>query len=140
MGENKKTPFIRTMQKNAKKILIVEDDGLVLETLAKRFRDEGFFVVTATNGEDAQKRIAEDTPDLILLDLVIPLVDGMSVLRELRQSEKGKKVLVILLTNLSASEKVAEAISYDVYDYLIKSDWKLENLVQKVKKYFPEMK
>jgi len=122
-----------------KKMLIVEDDGLVLETLAHRFRDENFYVTAVADGDAAQKSIDDDVPDIILLDLLIPGVDGMELLRNLRKTENGKKTPVMLLTNLSDSSKVAEAVSHGVYDYLVKSDWKLEDLVTKAKGYFPEM-
>jgi two-component system response regulator VicR len=120
-----------------KKMLIVEDDGLVLDTLAHRFREENFYVTAVVGGEEAMKSIKEDMPDIILLDVVIPEKDGMTVLRELRELENGKNVPVILLTNLSDSAKVAEAVSHGVYDYLVKIDWKLDSLVAKVKGYFP---
>ncbi|MCK9351528.1 MAG: response regulator [Candidatus Paceibacterota bacterium] len=121
-----------------KKMLIVEDDGLILDTLAHRFREEGFYVTAVSDGDMAQKNIAEDCPDIILLDILIPKVDGMKVLTDLRENENGKNVPVIILTNLPDSSKVAEAVSHGVYDYLVKADWKLDNLVKKVKGYFPQ--
>ena len=123
-----------------KKLLIVEDDGLILDTLAHRFRSEGFYVTAVTDGDMALKSIAEDPPDIILLDLLIPGTDGMEILRQLKKKEEQKKIPIVILTNLSDSSKVAEAISNGVYDYLVKSDWKMENLVTKVKGYFSSPK
>lgn len=122
-----------------KKMLIIEDDGLILDTLAHRFREEGFYVTAVFDGDLAEKSLAEDLPDIILLDILIPGVDGMKVLENLRKTKGGEKISVILLTNLSDSAKVAQAVSFGVTDYLVKSDWKLDSLVVKVKKYFPEM-
>jgi DNA-binding response OmpR family regulator len=121
-----------------KKILIVEDDALILDTLAGRFQEEGFYVTAVADGTKALESAFEGHPDIILLDIVIPEMDGMAVLNALRKDEWGKKVPIILLTNFSDSARVAEAISYDVYDYLVKADWKIDGLVQKVKSYFPE--
>ena len=121
-----------------KKILIVEDDALILDTLTQRFQEEGFYVTGVVDGDRALSVAFEEHPDVILLDIVIPGLDGMEVLNSLRKDEWGKKVPIILLTNLSDSGRVAEAVSYGVYDYLVKSDWKLDSLIQKVKTYFPE--
>lgn len=120
-------------------MLIVEDDGLILDTLAHRFREEGFYVTAVVDGDLAEKSLAEELPDIVLLDILIPEVGGMKVLENLRNTKGGEKTPVILLTNLSDSSKVSEALSYGVTDYLVKSDWKLEDLIMKVKKYFPEM-
>jgi DNA-binding response OmpR family regulator len=123
-----------------KKILIVEDDALILDTLTQRFQEEGFYVTAVADGDKALSAAFEGHPDVILLDIVIPGLDGMEVLNSLRKDEWGAKVPIILLTNFSDSGRVAEAVSYGVYDYLVKSDWKLDSLVKKVKTYFPEEK
>lgn len=72
-------------------------------------------------------------PDLILLDIVMPKMDGMTMLAQLREDEWGKTARVITLTNLSDTEKVAEAIEHGSYEYLVKSDWKIEDVVAKVR-------
>jgi DNA-binding response OmpR family regulator len=123
-----------------KKMLIIEDDGLILDTLAHRFREEGFYVTAVLDGDLAEKNLSEELPDIILLDILIPGVEGMKVLENLRKMKGGEKIPVILLTNLSDSAKVAQAVSFGVTDYLVKSDWKMDSLVVKVKKYFPEIR
>ncbi len=72
-------------------------------------------------------------PDLIILDLIMPKTDGLSMLKELRGDDWGKEVPVIILTNLSDAENVAKAMEKGVYDFLVKSDWKLEDLIKRVK-------
>ena len=72
-------------------------------------------------------------PDMILLDIIMPKMDGMSMLRKLREDNWGKTAKVILLTNLSSPEAVTEAIQHNVYDYLVKTNWKLESIVIKVR-------
>ncbi len=114
------------------KIVIAEDDALLLRSLGDRFTKEGFTVFPAKNGVEAVKFSLENHPDIILLDIVMPIMDGMAALKRIREDAWGKDASIILLTNLSDAEKVAEAVSYGVYDFLIKIDWKLEELVKKV--------
>jgi len=73
-------------------------------------------------------------PDLILLDIILPKMDGMTVLKKLREDDRGKDVPVILLTNLDYSVGVAKAMESGAYDYLVKVDWTLEEVVEKVRK------
>lgn len=115
------------------KLVIAEDDALLLRSLKDRFTQEGFTIFPAQNGVEAVKFSLENHPDLILLDIVMPIMDGMSALKRIREDEWGKTAQVIFLTNLSDSEKVAEAVSQGVYDFLIKIDWKLDDLVKKVR-------
>lgn len=121
------------MGKANKKILIVEDDKLLLEVLKKRFIEEKFRVLEAINGEDGLKKAIDNRPDIILLDIIMPVMDGMTMLEKLREDEWGKNVEVIILTNLSDVSKVQESLSRGVYDYLVKSDWRLDDLIKRVK-------
>lgn len=115
------------------KLVIAEDDALLLRSLKDRFTKEGFTVFPAQNGVEAVKFSLENHPDIILLDIVMPVMDGMTALKRIRDDAWGKNASIILLTNLSDSEKVAEAVSEGVYDFLIKVDWKLDDLVKKVR-------
>ncbi len=114
------------------KLVIAEDDALLLRSLKDRFTQEGFTVFPAQNGVEAVKFSLENHPDIILLDIIMPIMDGMTALKRIREDAWGKDVPIMILTNLSDSEKVAEAISRGVYDFLIKIDWKLDDLVKKV--------
>lgn len=120
------------MNNNKKKILVVEDDELTLQTLGGRLKREGFTVLEADNGEDGLKIALAERPDLVLLDLIIPLMDGLTVLERLRNDEVGKDISVIILSNLSDAEKVEKAVKGKVHDYLVKTDWTLEELVGRV--------
>lgn len=117
----------------AKKLLIVEDDQALLAVLVDKFSNEDFLVLSAKDGQEGLNRARADHPDLILLDIILPVMDGMNMLYELRKDFWGKTVPVILLTNLSEAQKVAESLRQGVSDYLVKSDWKLEDIVKKVK-------
>ncbi|MSU75081.1 MAG: response regulator [Candidatus Magasanikbacteria bacterium] len=115
-----------------KTILIVEDELPLLRALTQKFEKEGFVILQAKDGVEGLAMAKSHHPDLILLDLLLPGLSGMEILRDLRRDEWGVSVPVIILTNLSDSEKVAEALTHDVGDYLVKSDWMLADLVKKV--------
>jgi len=110
----------------------------LLDILVSMFTIEGFNVIKAEDGQEGLDVALEHHPDLILLDIVMPKMNGMDVLQKLRKDEWGKNVPIILLTNLSDSEKVEDAMKYGVYDYLIKTDWELKDVVKKVKEKLGE--
>jgi len=93
---------------------------------------EGFKVISAENGIEAIKKLEESIPDLILLDIVMPYMDGIDVLRKIKKEEKWKKIPVILLTNLSDKEKIEEALGIGADDYLIKSHFTPSEVISKV--------
>ncbi len=116
-----------------KKILIVEDEISLLKALEEKFVHEGFEVLKARNGEEGLQKALEAKPDIILLDIIMPKMDGITMIKELRKDAWGRDAKIILLTNLSSPEAVTEAIQHNVYDYLVKTNWKLESIVMKVK-------
>ena len=114
-------------------VLVVEDESAVSEALEDKFGREGFDVLVAKDGAIGLKVALKEAPDLILLDIIMPIMDGITMLEKLHKNKKGKKIPVIMLTNLSDSARVEEARKEGVNDYLIKSDWKLDDVVKKVK-------
>lgn len=120
---------------NKKIILITEDEKTLRDALHLKLTSEGFNIFEAKNGEDGLKISLKEHPDLILLDVVMPKMDGMEMLRKLRTDEWGKNVPVIILTNLpSADEKMNKDITeLEPTYYFIKSDKKIEEVVEKVK-------
>lgn len=116
-----------------KKILIIEDEQTLLEVLTKKFLDEKYDVITALNGKEGLKTALKMHPDLILLDIIMPVMDGMTMLRKLREDKWGKEAEVVILTNLSDVAKVQESLSRGVFDYLVKSDWRLDDVAKIVK-------
>lgn len=117
-----------------KKILIIEDEKPLRSALHDKLSREGFSVILeAQNGKDGLEIALREHPDMILLDIVMPVMDGMTMLRELRKDAWGKDVKVIILTNLSDNEKVGEAVSGGAYDYLVKTDWRLEDVISKIR-------
>jgi DNA-binding response OmpR family regulator len=118
--------------KKRKLLLIVEDEASLAKALDKKFSSENFEVIIAKDGEKGLSMALENHPEIILLDIVMPKLDGISMLKELRKDSWGSSVPIIMLTNLSDAEKVAEATESGVYDYLVKSDWKIADIVKKV--------
>jgi len=121
-----------------KKILVVDDEKTLRNALREKLSSEGYRVSEAADGKEGLKKALSEHPDLILLDVMMPKMDGIEVIRELQADNWGKKARVIMLTNVSDPIKVAEATetgskNMTIYDYMIKSDWKLEEVVEKVK-------
>ena len=122
------------MEREKNKILIVEDELSLLKVLELKFESEDFQVLTAVNGEDGLQLALQNKPNIILLDIIMPKMDGITMLKKLRETQYGKSTNVIILTNLSDSKAVEESIKAGVFDYLIKTDWKLDAVVDRVKR------
>ena len=121
---------------NMKKLLlIVEDELIVAKTMAEKLKAEGYDVITASDGLEGLKIAELEHPDLILLDLLLPKMEGMEVLSELRKDVWGKTVPVIILTNLSGvdGEKLCDVSELEPCYYLIKANESLQNVVDKIK-------
>lgn len=119
-----------------KKILVIEDEVSQRKALVDKFTREGFDVLEAKDGKEGLSVALKEQPHIILLDIVMPKMDGMAMLKKLRQeNEWGKSVPVILLTNLSSDDdKILKGVSEDLPAYyLVKSDWAIDDVVKKVK-------
>lgn len=120
---------------NKKKIMVVEDDSFVMDIYKTKLTQEGFDVIEAINGAEALKKLKETKPDLVLLDIVMPYMDGLEVLKNMKNDEMAKDIPVILLTNLSQKEEVKNGMSLGASDYLIKSHFTPSEVLAKVKTY-----
>ena len=121
---------------NKTKILIVEDDPTLLEGYGEAIASNGFLALKAKNGQEGLEIALREKPDLILLDILMPIMDGLTALQKLRQeNEYGKNVPVILLTNLSAnSEDIVENVAETKPAYYIaKADLTFRQVVEKIK-------
>lgn len=117
-----------------KRILIVEDDLPLLNALAETFEKEGFQVLKAQDGEGGLKVALKESPDLILLDIIMPKMHGWQMLEKLREDSWGKKVMVIVLSNISDPQKKEQFMETgQVVDYLVKTELRLQDVVHKVK-------
>ena len=113
-------------------ILLVEDERNLQRTLSDLLEDEGHEVVSAMNGEEGFAEAKEEQPDLILLDLILPKLHGFKVLKKLKNTEKTKDIPVIILTNLEGTDDVQKALEMGVTTYLVKSDYELGEVLNKV--------
>ncbi len=127
---------METNNTNPKKILLVEDEASVRDILSNKLKIEGFEVIFAKDGSSGYGIAMDQKPDLVIADILLPIMDGLELLKKLRNDgDWGRKVPIILLTNLSPdSEKINQAITENTPTYyLIKTDWSLQDIVQKVK-------
>jgi len=122
-------------EKYAHKILIIEDEQAMLDALTDNLHAAGFaHVLQARNGQAGLDTALQENPDLILLDIVLPKMDGMTMLKKLRSDSKGKDLKVILLTNLTADDSIMAGIATNEPSYyLIKTDHSISDVIQKVK-------
>ena len=117
-----------------KKILIVEDEISYIKLLKDQLSSKGYRVFVATNGKEGLTLAKKHSPDLILLDIKMPIMDGMTMLDLLRRTESGNVTKVIMLTNLETTGKIINnAIKDQLTFYFVKSDTKLTNLFKKIK-------
>jgi len=116
-----------------KKILIVEDEATLQRALSEFLALENFEVVNALDGESGVEMAKKARPDLILLDIILPKKDGYEVIDDLRAEKETKDIPIILLTNLETSENITKAFEKGIKTYLVKSDYKLEEVVKKIK-------
>lgn len=115
-----------------KKILVVDDDDSLNTILVDKLNISGFEAKGAVDGEDGLAKALANHPDVILLDLVMPKMNGMEMLKKLRTDEWGKTAKVVILTLLDKVDYVAEAMEYKVSGYIVKTDYSLEGIVKKI--------
>src|SRR6266404_7485210 len=106
-----------------KKILLVEDDEMLLNILVDVFSKEQFTVLSARNGEEGLKQATEKVLDIILLDILMPKMDGIAMMKKIRENPKLKKTPAVILTNLNDTQAITQALETGAYDFLVKSDW-----------------
>jgi two-component system, OmpR family, response regulator MtrA len=116
-----------------KKILFIEDDLALQHAVSQVLGQGGYEIVSATDGERGLGAVKEEKPDLILLDLILPKKDGFAVLAELKGNPDTKGIPVIVLTNLEASADVERVLEAGATTYLVKTNYRLEEIVQKIR-------
>lgn len=115
-------------------ILIVEDDKFLRELMVKKLDTEGFAIVEAQDGEEALRLIQETKPHLVLLDLILPGIDGFTVLEKMRATAETAKTPVIVLSNLGQKEEIEKGFKLGADDYLIKAHFTPGEIIEKIKK------
>lgn len=119
-----------------KKILIAEDEEVLLEVLEKKLKQEGFEVIAAKNGEEGLEKMKESLPDLVLLDIVMPKKDGFGVMEEMKKDEKLKNIPVIIISNSGQNVEIEKALKMGVKDYLVKTEFDPQEVIEKVNRQF----
>ena len=122
----------------SKKILFVEDESALQKTFGDVLIKEGYDMISALDGEAGLKLAKERKPDLILLDLILPKMDGFEVLKQLKKEVETKAIPVIVLTNLERVVDIEKAIEAGATTYLVKANYTLEEVLEKIKKALSE--
>lgn len=126
----------RSTPKTKPLVVLVEDDTFLAGMYVTKLTLEGFEVKLATDGQTGLKLITDERPHLVLLDLVLPKLDGLEVLKAVRADAKLKATPVMVITNLGDRETVEKALALGATDYIIKAHFLPSEVVAKVKRYF----
>ena len=121
-----------------KKILFVEDESVLQKTFAEVLVGEGYEMISALDGEEGLRLATTSKPDLILLDLILPKIHGLDVLRKLKENPETKQIPVIILTNLEGASEVEKALELGASTYLVKASYTLAEVTSKIKKALGE--
>ncbi len=123
------------MTMTKKKILLVEDDTLISSMYKTKFKADGFEVVIAPDGATALELAKKENPNIVMLDIILPQLDGFTVLEELKKDQATKQIPVIMLTNLGTTEDKAKGEKLGAVDYLVKASLTPAQVSQKIKKH-----
>lgn len=122
------------MAKAPKKIAIVEDDLAIAQMYRLKFESENYEVATADNGESGLELIEEMAPDIVLLDMMMPSMNGDEVLQKMRATDWGKDITVLILTNMGKEEAPAVLDTLNVHSYIVKAEMTPKQVAERVKK------
>lgn len=125
------------MATKAKTILIIEDDKFLAKMLGRMLESHKYEITLASNGKEGLIKASGEDVNLILLDIMLPDIDGFDLLETIRSTTKTKKIPVIILSNLGQPEDQQQGRALGVKDYLVKSDFSLDEVIKKVRKYLP---
>lgn len=122
----------------SKKILIIEDDKFLRELISQKISKQGYIVVEAIDGEDGIEEFKKEKPDLVLLDLILPGIDGFEVLSQIKSNAELSNTPVIILSNLGQKEDIEKGINLGADDYLIKAHFTPNEIIEKIDKVMPQ--
>jgi len=117
-----------------KKILIIEDEKTLRFILAQQLEEEGFEVLEAIDGEEGLQKLKENKVDLIILDLLLPGMDGFEVLSIIKKNPELSQIPVIILSNFGEKERIEKGLKLGVIDYIVKANFSLDEIVFRIKK------
>jgi two-component system, OmpR family, alkaline phosphatase synthesis response regulator PhoP len=116
-----------------KYILIAEDDRFISNAYRVKLEKEGFEVKIAINGDEALNLMTEKIPDLMIIDLMMPIVDGFTLLTRMKKDERFKNIKTIIVSSLSQKEDLDRGMALGADDYFVKSEISIEDFVKKIK-------
>jgi DNA-binding response OmpR family regulator len=119
-------------QQPKKTILIIEDEEIIRGILQKKIEKEGFQVEVAENGEEGVEKIREVIPDIIILDIVMPIMDGFGVLEEMKKDEKIANIPVIVVSNSGQPVEIDKVKKYGVKDWVVKTEFDPAEVINKI--------
>lgn len=119
-----------------KSVLLIEDDPFIADIYLTKLKESGFEVDFAEDGEKGLKKIQEKKPDILLLDIVLPNINGWELLRKIKQDEKLKDIKVIILSNLEQKPEIEKGLNLGADKYLIKSHYTPSDVIVEIKKIF----
>ncbi len=117
-----------------KKILIIEDEKFLRNLVKRKLSVEGFVVVESIDGEEGLKKVKEEKPDLILLDLVLPEIDGFEVLTRIKKDPSTSLIPVVILSNLGQKEEIQKGLALGAVDFLVKAYFTPDQILEKIKR------
>jgi len=120
------------------KILLIEDDSLLIDIYTTKFKQVGFEVSVAEEGVKAFESIKEMQPDVILLDIVLPHMDGWDILKKLQEQEATREIPVFVLSNLGQKEEIEKGLKLGAKKYLIKAHYTPSEIVEEIEKFLQE--
>ncbi len=123
------------MAESNNKILIIEDDGALLEMYKIKFQEEGLNLLTASDGEVGLELVKKELPKVILLDIMMPKMDGFAVLVEIKKDPKTKDIPVLMLSNLGQRSDVDKGQQLGAVDYIVKASMTPTQVVEKIKQF-----
>lgn len=119
------------------KILIVEDDPLIVKIYSTRLKADGHEIFTAENGEDGIRQAIQHEPDLVVLDVMMPRMDGFGVLQKIRSDERLAKTPIIMYSNLSNEDEIQRAKKMGATEFIVKANLSPNQVIAKLKEYLP---
>lgn len=122
----------------AKKILVIEDDKFLRELISQKLLNEGYDIAEAVDGEKGIESVKSEKPDLILLDLILPGIDGFEVLARIKSDPEISNVPVIVLSNLGQKDDIEKGLNMGAVDYLIKAHFTPAEIVEKIRAIMKE--
>ena len=120
----------------SKSILLVEDDPFLIDIYTTKLKESGFGVEVASDGESALRKVKEKEPGLVILDIVLPQLDGWEILRQIKSDPKLKNIKIIILSNLGQKEEVERGVELGAVKYLIKAHYTPSQVVEEIKEIY----